>query len=90
MTEELIERSRKYGEIADPTLLVTTVALAISLVIAATAVSIGIARAGTLIPIVDGNAGRFALAILLGLAIAGMGGVTAAVVSDGTHLPRRD
>ena len=46
MTKDLIERSRKRHEFADLALIVTTITLVVSLVIAATAVSIGIARAG--------------------------------------------
>ena len=46
MTKEMIERSRKRHEFADLALVVTTIALVVSLVIAATTVSIGIARAG--------------------------------------------
>jgi hypothetical protein len=46
MTRELIERSRKRHEFADVALIVTTIVLVVSLVIAATTVSIGIARAG--------------------------------------------
>ena len=90
MTKDLIERSRKRHEFADLALVVTTVTLAVSLVIAATAVSIGIARADTLVPIAESGGGRFALAIFLGLVIAGMGGLTAAVVHDGKYPPRRD
>ena len=59
--------------------LVATVALLISILVAIVAVSIGIARAD----IVLSDSGRWALAILLGLLIAGMGGITACVVRDG-------
>ena len=90
MTKELIERSRKRHGFADVALLVTTAALVVSLVVAATAVSIGIARADTLGSIAESNGGRFALAIVLALVIAGMGGLTAVVVHDGKNPPRRD
>ena len=46
MTKEMIERSRERHEFADLALVVTTIALVVSLVIAAATVSIGIARAG--------------------------------------------
>jgi hypothetical protein len=82
MTKDLIERSRRRHEFADAALIVTTITLVVSLVIAATAVSIGIARADTLTPIADGGGGRFALAVLIGLVIAAMGGLTAAMVRD--------
>jgi uncharacterized membrane protein len=57
--------------------LVATVALAVSILVAVTAVSIGIARADTLL--IEGNGSRWALAVLLGLFIVGMGGITAFV-----------
>lgn len=90
MTKELIERSRKRHEFADVALLVTTVTLVVSIVIAATVVSIGIARADTLVPIADSGGGRLALTLLLGLVIAGMGGLTAAMVRAGNNPSRRD
>jgi hypothetical protein len=88
MTKELIERSRRRPAFADVSLLVTAATLLVSLVVAATAVSIGIARADSLGPIADSSGGRFALAVLLALVIAGMGGLTAAMVNDGPS-PRR-
>ena len=90
MTKELIERSRKRHEFTDAALLVTTITLVVSLVIAVTAVSIGIARADTLVPLADSGGGRFALVVLVALVIAGMGGLTAAMVRDGTHPQSRD
>jgi hypothetical protein len=88
MTTELIERSRKRHEFADVALLVTTVTLVVSLVIAFTAVSIGIARADTLMPFVGSSSARLALSIPLGLLIAGLGGITAGLVR-GENLPPR-
>ena len=90
MTKELIERSRKRHAFGDVALLVTAGALVLSLVVAFTAVSIGIARADTLAPLGDLGGGRFAFAALLGLIIAGMGGLTAAMVQDKAFPPRRD
>jgi hypothetical protein len=49
MTKELIEHSRKRREFTDMALIVTTVTLVVSLAIAFTVVSIGIARADTLL-----------------------------------------
>jgi len=60
--------------------LIMTSALVISIAVAATAVGIGIARAdvtGTLHS--GGHDGTIAIAAFLGLLIAGMGGITAAV-----------
>jgi hypothetical protein len=88
MTKELIECSRRRHEFADRALVVTTIALVVSLVIAFTAVSIGIARADTLVPAAEGG-GRLAPALLLGLVVAAIGGLTAAVVRDGHSSPRR-
>jgi hypothetical protein len=90
MTKELIERSRRRHAFADVPLLVLTGALVLSLAVAFTAVSIGIARAGTLVPFGGGGNGRLALALLVGVAIAGMGGLTAAFVRNDESLPRRD
>lgn len=83
MTQELIERSRKRQAFVDVGLLVTTAALVLSLAVAFAAVSIGIARADTLAPFGDLGGGRLVLAALVGVAIAGMGGLTAAMVRDG-------
>lgn len=90
MARELFERSHERHEFVDAALVITTVTLVVSIVIAATVVSIGIARADTLVPIADSSGGRFALALLLGLVIAGMGGLTAAMARSGRHQPRRD
>jgi hypothetical protein len=65
--------------------LIATVALAISLVIAATAVSIGAARAQVLGAVGDGRSASFAIAAFVGLTIAGvasMGSLTAMAVRD--------
>ncbi|HEY5597253.1 MAG TPA: hypothetical protein VIK47_00485 [Kiloniellales bacterium] len=90
MTKELIERSRKRHEFTNAALIVTTITLVVSLVIAVTAVSIGIARADTLVPLADSGGGRFALAVLVALVIAGVGGLTAAMARDESHPPPRD
>jgi hypothetical protein len=90
MTRQLIERSRGRREFADTALLVTTAALSVSLVIAITAVSIGIARADALGQFADSGGGRWALAVFLGLVIAGMGGLTAAMVREKEPPLRRD
>ena len=89
MTKELIERSRKRHAFADLPLLVLTASLVLSLTVAFTAVSIGIARADTLVPF-GGGGGRLALAMLVGVVIAGMGGLTAALVHNDRFPSRRD
>src|SRR5262249_33567326 len=83
MTKELIEQSRKRPALADVALITTTIALVISLAIAATVVSIGIARADTFGHIAQSDGGRFAVTALLGFVIAGAGGLTAAMLRDG-------
>jgi hypothetical protein len=85
MTQDLIERSLKRSAFADVALVVTAAALVVSLFVAATAVSIGLARADTLGPIADSGSARFALASFLGLVLAGMGGLTAFVIRDETQ-----
>ena len=90
MTQELIERSRKRHALTDLPLIVLAATLVVSLAIAFTAVSIGIARADSLVPFGGTGSGRLALAMLVGFAIAGMGGLTAALVHNDTFPPRRD
>ena len=90
MTKELIEQSRKRHAPTDAAWLIITAALIVALVIAATVVSIGMARAGALDMLADSGGGRFALAVFLGSAIAGMGGLTAIMVADGGRPLRRD
>jgi hypothetical protein len=62
--------------------LIATVALALSTAVAATAVSIGIARAETLGARVDGEIAPLAIALLIGLFLSAMGGLTA-IMADG-------
>ena len=57
--------------------LITTVLLALSTVVAATAVSIGIARADVFGLRTDGDSAPFAIALLIGFLLLAMGGLTA-------------
>ena len=59
--------------------IVTSLALLFSIVIAGTAVSIGIARAGTRNAIVVADNDPVAIAVFLAILFAGMGGITAAL-----------
>ena len=71
--------------------LIATLALAISLVIAATAVSIGATRAQVLGVVGNSTDASLALAALLGLVlagVAGMAGLTALAARN--RMPRRD
>lgn len=71
--------------------LIMTCALVVSIVVAATAVGIGIARADmTSRFVTDGHTGTIAIAMFLGLLIAGMGGITAAVTRHVGEKPRVD
>jgi len=74
--EGLTRRERTAGRLA-LTELVATLALALCTAVAATAVSIGIARADSITSVVDNDAGMFGVALLLGLLFVGMGGLTA-------------
>ena len=64
---------------------ITTAALALSTAVAVTAVSIGIARADVVGAVAKGEGAPFAVALLIGLLLAAMGGLTAAVAG-----PRSD
>ena len=86
MTGQTSKRHRPA--LADAPLIVLTVALLCSLVVAFSAVSIGIARADTLPPF--GGSGRLALAMLVGLTISGVGGLTAALVRGESVSTQRD
>jgi hypothetical protein len=82
MTTQSICQSENRRAFADVALLATTIGLVLSLAIAITTVSIGIARADTLDAIVSDNSGRACLAVFFALVLTGMGGLTAAVVRD--------
>jgi hypothetical protein len=86
MTHDLIERSGRRRQPGDVTLLLTTCALVLSLAVAITTVSIGIARAETLGAIANVGGGRFALVFFLSLMIAGACGLAAVLVRDGESL----
>jgi formate/nitrite transporter FocA (FNT family) len=57
--------------------LITSVALALSTMVAATAVSIGIARAEVFSLRADGDSSSLAIGLMIGLLLFGMGGLTA-------------
>jgi hypothetical protein len=56
--------------------LIATAALAFSTIVAATVVSIGIARANVVGNVIDNEGSMFAVALVLGLLFIGMGGLT--------------
>jgi hypothetical protein len=67
--------------------LLTTIGLALSTIVAATVVSIGIARANVVGNVIDNEGSLFAVALLLGLIFIGMGGLTAFTLSS--HKPKK-
>ena len=56
--------------------LVTIIGLALSTIVAATVVSVGIARANVVGNVIDNEGGVFTVALLLGLIFIAMGGLT--------------
>jgi hypothetical protein len=66
--------------------LIAAVALALSTLVAATAVSIGIARADVFGTHADSDTAPFAIALFIGLLLAAMGGLTALMAAE--PLPR--
>ena len=65
--------------------LVATIGLALSVLVAATVVSIGVARADVATNVIDNEGGLFAVALLLGLLFIGMGGLTALSLPHPRH-----
>ncbi|HEY6023262.1 MAG TPA: hypothetical protein VIV34_03690 [Pseudolabrys sp.] len=72
-SQRVLGRERRTVAIAE---LVASLALALSTLIAATVVSVGIARADVVGNVIDNESGLFAIALLLGLLFIGMGGLT--------------
>jgi hypothetical protein len=81
------ERVRKHRRIAVAH-LITTAALVVSILVAATAVSFGIARAGTLTANAAGDDSPFALAAFL--LLVGIGGIAAFAAASRLRDPRRE
>jgi predicted metal-dependent phosphotriesterase family hydrolase len=64
--------------------MAATVGLALSTLVAITAVSIGIARADVLAVPADADGAPVAIALFIGLLLSGMGGLTALMAQDRT------
>jgi hypothetical protein len=64
--------------------MAATLGLALSTLVAITAVSIGIARADVLAVQADADGGPLAIALFIGLLLSGMGGLTAIMAQDRT------
>ena len=62
--------------------LFATLALVVCLIVAATTVTIGVARAQTLADFDRGDHAQYAVALFFGAVMVGMGGLTAMVTSD--------
>ncbi|HEY6753940.1 MAG TPA: hypothetical protein VI077_04395 [Pseudolabrys sp.] len=66
-------RERRTAAFAE---LIASIALVLSTLVAATVVSVGIARADVASSVIDNEGGLFAIALLLGVLFIGMGGLT--------------
>jgi hypothetical protein len=67
--------------------LVTIIGLALSTLVAACVVSVGIARANVVGNVIDNEGSLFMVALLLGLIFIGMGGLTAFTLPG--HKPKK-
>lgn len=65
--------------------LIMTVALILSIAVAAAAVSIGLARADGIQTMAGTHSGRLAAVVFFGLLCAGMGGLTATIARSRLH-----
>ncbi len=65
--------------------LVASLALALSTLVAATVVSIGIAHADVVGNVIDNEGGLFVISLVLGLLFIGMGGLTILSMPYGRH-----
>jgi uncharacterized membrane protein YuzA (DUF378 family) len=77
-------RQRRIAAVAE---LVATIALALCTIVAATVVTVGMARADVVGDVVGHEGSLFAVALVLGLLFIGMGGLTA--LSLPSEKPRR-
>jgi len=71
-----VDRPLGGGRTVVLTELFASLALALCTLIAATVVSVGIARADVVSNVIDNESGLFAIALLLGLLFIGVGGLT--------------
>ncbi len=77
-------RERRRVALAE---LVAIVGLALSTIVAATVVSVGIARANVVGNVIDNEGSVFTIALLLGLIFIAMGGLTAFTLPG--HKPKK-
>ena len=78
-------RERRTAAVAE---LIATVALCLCTIVAATAVTVGIAHADVVNGIVGHEGSLFAVALVLGLLFIGMGGLTALSLGERPRRPR--
>ncbi len=82
ISEKSLSRRRSLG-----VELIAMAALVVCLIVAVTAVSIGMARAQALAAVDNSDRAPFAIGLLLGAVMAGMGGLTAMATGE-RQLPR--
>lgn len=82
--DRALGRERRAATLAE---LVATIGIAICTVIAATVVTVGIARADVAGNVLDNEGSLFMIALVLGVAFAAMGGLTALTLPG--HKPRK-
>ncbi len=73
-------QGRRIAVVAE---LIATAALALSTVVVATVVSMGMARANPASAIIDNEGGVFIVALLLGVVFIGMGGLPTLILAVG-------
>jgi hypothetical protein len=78
-------RERRTAAVAE---LIATVVLGLCTIVAATAVTVGIAHADVADGIVGHEGSLFAVALVLGLLFIGMGGLTVLSLNDRPRRPR--
>jgi hypothetical protein len=83
-TDRALGHERRTVALAE---LVAIIGLALSTIVAATAVSVGIARADVIGGVIDNEGSMFAVALLLGLGFIAMGGLT--VLTLPGHKPKK-
>jgi len=78
-------RERRTAAVAE---LIATIVLCLCTIVAATAVTVGIAHADVADGVVGHEGGVFAVALVLGLLFVGMGGLTVLSLSERPRRPR--
>jgi hypothetical protein len=78
-------RERRTAVVAE---LIATAVLGLGTIVAATAVTVGIAQADVVEGVVGHEGSLFAVALVLGLLFIGMGGLTVLGLSDRSRRPR--